>query len=61
MGIEGIDDLKPGESYQRSDGNISCGHCMKPYWKHPKETKYDSFNGEEMSLVRICDGRLLKL
>ncbi len=39
----------------RVSGNILCDVCNRPYWRHPSVTS------EAPSLVRACDGRLLKL
>jgi hypothetical protein len=44
------------EECVRVSGNIICKVCDKPYWKHPYVAKK-----EAPTLVRACDGRLLKL
>ncbi len=43
------------EVCHRVSGNVDCAACGKPYWRHPKVTQ------EVPTLVRGCDGRLLKL
>lgn len=40
----------------RASGTIECPECGKPYWRHAQVAKH-----EAPSLVRACDGRLLKL
>lgn len=39
----------------RAGGDAECAVCGKAYWKHPHVTD------EVPTLVRACDGRLLKL
>jgi hypothetical protein len=39
----------------RVSGEVECSECGHPYWKHPMVTS------EAPSLVRACDGRMLKL
>jgi hypothetical protein len=48
------------ESYVRT-GDMDCEACGQPYRKHPLVTRWDSFDGQEMHLHRMCDGRLVKL
>lgn len=48
------------EPYIRVDGNIVCSDCEKPYKNHPREKMYDCNDGQEMWLVRACNGSLLK-
>lgn len=43
------------EECVRASGEVICEECGKPYWKHAQVTK------EVPTLVRACDGRLLKL
>ena len=40
----------------RASGEVICAQCGKPYWKHAQVAK-----AEAPTLVRACDGRLLKL
>lgn len=40
----------------RVSGEIRCAICGEKYWRHPRVAKE-----EAPSLVRGCDGRLLKL
>ena len=40
----------------RVSGEMECEACGEKYWKHPQVAKK-----EAPSLVRACDGRLLKL
>jgi hypothetical protein len=40
----------------RAGGEVICDICGKKYWKHPQPAKE-----EVPTLVRACDGRLLKL
>lgn len=40
----------------RAGGEAVCESCALPYWKHPQVAKE-----EAPTLVRACDGRLLKL
>lgn len=40
----------------RASGEVICDICEKPYWKHTQVAKRDC-----PTLVRVCDGRLLKL
>lgn len=39
----------------RASGEAICDECARPYWRHPGVTD------EVPTLVRACDGRLLKL
>lgn len=39
----------------RVSGEMICPLCNKPYWKH------ESVDKEAPTLVRACDGRLLKI
>lgn len=48
------------EPYIRVDGNVICDNCGEPYWKHPVEKQYDCNDGQEMHLLRGCDGKLMK-
>jgi hypothetical protein len=40
----------------RASGEVICEVCRLAYWKHPQVAKE-----EVPTLVRACDGRLLKL
>lgn len=40
----------------RASGEVICEVCGKPYWRHEQVAK-----AEVPTLVRACDGRLLKL
>ena len=40
----------------RVSGEVECEKCGEKYWRHPQVAKK-----EAPSLVRACDGRLLKL
>lgn len=40
----------------RASGEVICTECGLPYWKHKQVAK-----DEVPTLVRACDGRLLKL
>lgn len=40
----------------RVSGEVECEECGEKYWRHPQVAKK-----EAPSLVRACDGRLLKL
>ena len=40
----------------RASGEVICIECGKEYWKHPQVAK-----DEVPTLVRGCDGKLLKL
>lgn len=44
------------ETVTRASGEVICSICSLPYWKHPQPAK-----DEVPTLVRACDGRLLKL
>lgn len=46
----------PEEPCVRSSGEGVCETCSLPYWRHPQVAK-----NEVPTLVRACDGRLLKL
>ena len=48
------------EEYFRVSGEAICEVCGLPWYKHPREKKYDAFDGQSMDLVRGCDGRLRK-
>lgn len=43
------------EECHRVSGEVECTMCTRPYWKHRQVTP------EVPTLVRACDGRLLKL
>jgi hypothetical protein len=49
------DDWREEECF-RASGEVICDVCGKEYWKHPQVAK-----AEVPTLVRACDGRLLKL
>lgn len=53
-------DEEDGEPYQRVDGKAMCGDCGQHWYDHPRVKKYDIMTGEEMWLVKACDGALLK-
>lgn len=40
----------------RASGEVICEECGKEYWRHPQVAK-----AEVPTLVRACDGKLLKL
>lgn len=40
----------------RTSGEVLCPLCRQPYWRHRQVAKEDA-----PTLVRACDGRLLKL
>ena len=39
----------------RVSGEMECEECGRPYWRHPRVTD------EVPTLMRACDGRLLKI
>lgn len=39
----------------RVSGEMICPECGKPYWRHESVAK------EAPTLIRACDGRLLKI
>ena len=60
-GAELIEDEEDdGEPYIRVSGDMVCEQCGLPYWRHPQEILYDAFDGQELYLRRLCDGRLGK-
>ena len=48
------------EEYVRVSGDVVCSICGDIYYNHPREKKFDAWEGQEMELLRGCDGRLMK-
>lgn len=46
--------------YRRVNGKATCEECGQHWYDHPRKKLYDSFTGEELWLVKACDGSLLK-
>ena len=44
------------EPCTRASGEVVCEVCGRAYWRHPQVAKEEC-----PTLVRACDGRLLKL
>lgn len=46
--------------YERAGGGCVCEDCGKTYRDHPDDLDHPSYDGMP-GLVRLCDGRLVKL
>lgn len=48
------------EPYVRT-GDMDCAQCGREYHQHETVVRYDGWDGQELILHRVCDGRLVKL